>query len=161
MIASFYVILTSSYILPRSYRIVVYRVSSCWFVSQLCVFLSVRCDSKWVVLVRSTSSYCIVVHRVYTVSILVSLYVIVAHPIVAYWFAPDKQHEPVRIRGELIGMLTRWDTNQQELTRIDTMFGDAVRIEINSQDQYDCFEHFKTIVLACGCGRSNTKVTAN
>ena len=106
-IASFYVILTSSYILPRSYRIVVYRDSSCWFVSQLCVFLSVRCDSKWVGLVRSTSSYYIDVHRVYTVSIIFSLYVIVAHPIVSYLFAPDKQHEPVRIRGELIGMLTR------------------------------------------------------
>ena len=148
-------------ILPSSYWIAVYRVESCLFVSHMCVFLTVRCDSYWVVLDRYTPSYCIVVHHVYILLILVGLYVTVAHLIASYWFAPPKQHKPVRIRKELIGMLTRWDTNQQELTQIDTMLGDPVRIDFNSQDQYDCFEHFKTIVLACGCGRSNTEVTAN
>ena len=149
--ALFYIVL----ILPSSYWIAVYRVNSCLYVSHLYVFLSVRCDSHWVVLDRYTPSYCIVVYRVYTVSILVSLYVIVAH-LIRTRQATRTGTNPQRTDGNVHTM-----TNQQELTRIDTMFGDAVRIDFNSHDQYDCFEHSKTIILACGCYRSNTKVTAN
>ena len=161
LIALLYIVLIcSAFCLVRT--IAVYRVNSCFVcISSLCVPISSLRFALGRVRSLHTFLYCIVVHRFYTVSILVGLYVTVAHLIASYWFAPGKQHESVRIRNELIGMLTRWDTNQQELTRIDTMFGDAVRIDFNTQDQYDCFKHFKTILLACGCGRSNTKVTAN
>ena len=43
-----------------------------------------------------------------------------------------------------------------ELTIIDMNWHDAVRIAFNSQEPCDCLELFKTIVLACGCSRSNT-----
>ena len=66
-------------VISASLYIVSIRVHSYWFLSHRCAFLSIRCDSHWFVLVRSTHSYCIVVHRVYTVLILIGLYVIVAH----------------------------------------------------------------------------------
>ena len=104
---SFWIVLNRSafyLVLIASLYIVSVRVHSYWFVSHRCAFLSIRCDSHWFVLVRSTHSYCTVVHCVYTVSVLIGLYVFVAHLISSYRIAPGTQHGPVRIRNELIGM---------------------------------------------------------
>ena len=109
------VLITSLYIMSI-------RSHSYWFVYRRCAFLSIRCDSHWFVLVQSTHSYFVGVHRT-----------------PSYRIAPGKQHGPVRIRKELIGI-----HNDQ----IRTNYAVGLRKGFNSQDPCKCFEHFKIIVLA-------------
>ena len=87
-------------ILPSPYCIV---VMGSIHVSSLCIPVN-SLLSHWFVLVQSTHSYCIIVHCVYTVSILIGLYVIVAHLISLYRISPGKKHRLVQICIELIGM---------------------------------------------------------
>ena len=89
---------------------------------------------------------------------------IVAHRIATYWVAADRRQIPVRMYNESIRMYNdeiRTNRNWHELIWRSAMQYDAIRIGFDSQGQYECFEHFKTIVLACELirkwQRTNTK----
>ena len=77
---------------------------------------------------------------------------IVAHHTATYWVAADRRRVPVRMYNETIWMYydeIRINRNWHELIRRLAMQYEAKRIGFDSQGQYECFEHFKTIVLAC------------
>ena len=89
---------------------------------------------------------------------------IVVHRIATYWVAADRRRIPVRMYNESIRMYNdeiRTNRNWHELIRRSAMQYDAIRIGFDSQGQYECFEHFKTFVLACELirkwQRTNTK----
>ena len=84
---------------------------------------------------------------------------IVAHRIATYWVAADRRRIPVRMYNESIRMYNdeiRTIRNWHELIRRSAMQYDAIRMGFDSQGQYECFEHFKTFVLACEVIRINT-----
>ena len=77
---------------------------------------------------------------------------IVAHRIATYWVAANRRRIPVRMYNESIRMYNdeiRTNRNWHELIRRSAMQYDAIPIGFDSQGQYECFEHFKTFVLAC------------
>ena len=89
---------------------------------------------------------------------------IVAHCIATYWVAADRRRIPVQMFNESIRMYNdeiRTNRNWHELIRRSAMQYDAIRIGFNWQGQYECFEHFKTFILACELirkwQRTNTK----
>ena len=89
---------------------------------------------------------------------------IVAHRIATYWVAADRRRIPVRMYNESVRTYNdeiRTNRHWHELMRRSAMQYDAIRIGFDSQGQYECFEHFKTFVLACELirkwQRTNTK----
>ena len=75
-----------------------------------------------------------------------------AHRITMYWVAADRRQTPVWMYNESIRMYNdeiRTNRNWHELIRRSAMQYNAIRIGFDSQGQYECFEHFKTFVLAC------------
>ena len=89
---------------------------------------------------------------------------IVAHRYATYWVAADRWRIPVQMYNESIRMYNdeiRTDRNWYELIQRSVMQYNAIRIGFDSQRQYECFEHFKTLVLLCELmrkwQRTNTK----
>ena len=84
---------------------------------------------------------------------------IVVHRIATYWVAADRRRMPMQMYNELIRMYNdeiQTNRNWHELIRRSAMQYDAIRIGLDSQGQYQSFEHFKTFVLACELIRSNS-----
>ena len=91
--------------------------------------------------------------------------VIFAHRIGMHWVAADTRRISVQMYNESIRMYSdeiRTNRNWHELMRRSAMQYDTIWIGFDSQGQYECFEHFKTIVLSCELirkwQRTNNKV---
>ena len=87
-----------------------------------------------------------------------NMYTIGGHHIETYCIALMNQHTPVQPQNKLIGLYSDEIWIDPKLTKIDTLFNDATCINFDLQDPRECFEYFKTFILA---RKLMSKVAAN